>query len=126
MSDRLFVATHKGLFRFERRSAASWDLARVSFLGDPVSAVLQDPRDGAVYAALSLGHFGSKLHRSDDGGDSFEEVSVPAFPPKPDGPEAADDPHPWRVEAVWALEPGGPEQRGWLWAGTVSGGLFAS
>jgi hypothetical protein len=123
VSDRLFVATRKGLFRFERRSAAAWECARESFLGDPVSAVLVDPRDGAVYAALALGHFGAKLHRSVDGGDRFEEIATPAFLPKPEG---SDDPMAWNVHQVWALEAGGADEPGVLWAGTVGAGLFRS
>ena len=42
--------------------------ARAGFLAEPVSMMLEDPRDGALYAALHLGHFGAKLHRSRDAG----------------------------------------------------------
>ena len=66
MSDRLLAATRKGLFEF-RRNGRGWQVANTSFLGSPVSMTLSDPRDGALYAALDLGHFGVKLHRSDDG-----------------------------------------------------------
>src|SRR3546814_17061553 len=52
----------------------------LGFLGDPVSAFLEDRRDGCLYAALNLGHFGAKLHRSEDGGASWTELPVPAFP----------------------------------------------
>jgi hypothetical protein len=34
------------------------------FLGDPVTMVLADPRDGTLHAALNLGHFGIMMHRS--------------------------------------------------------------
>ena len=44
MSDRILVATRKGLFTFERGSA--WTLTGTAFLGDPVSMVLRDGRDG--------------------------------------------------------------------------------
>ncbi|MBM3560041.1 MAG: exo-alpha-sialidase, partial [Alphaproteobacteria bacterium] len=67
MSDKLLVATRKGLLPFSR-GRAGWVPAPPSFLGEPVSAVLADPRDGALYAALRLGHFGVKLHRSHHGG----------------------------------------------------------
>lgn len=119
---RLFVATKKGLFRLERDG--DWKVAEVSFLGEPVSMVLPDRRDGTVYAALNLGHFGVKLHRSADGGTTWEELPAPAYPPKPE--EAADDKHPWSVKQIWSLEPGGPDQPGLLWAGTLPGGLFLS
>ncbi len=118
MSNRLFVATRKGLFSFTR-SDAGWSLTGRAFLGDPVTIVLSDPRDGAIYAGLSLGHFGPKLHRSDDDGASWVEVAAPAYPPSesPDGPS---------VHTLWALEHGGLDRRGLLWCGTIPGGLFRS
>ncbi len=118
MSDRLHVATRKGLFELRRRGGL-WDVAEVAFLGDPVSAVLA--QGATVYAALDLGHFGAKLWRK-DGDGPWRELTAPAFPPKPDG--ADDDPHPWSLGKIWALVPGGVEGR--LWAGTMPGGLFRS
>ena len=63
MTQPLWVATRKGLFHL--RAETDWRVDTPSFLGDPVAMVLDDARDGTVYAALNLGHFGSKLHRSD-------------------------------------------------------------
>ncbi|HSN99458.1 MAG TPA: hypothetical protein VLS89_14280 [Candidatus Nanopelagicales bacterium] len=128
MADTLFVATRKGLFRLER-SGKSWEIAGTSFLGDVVSMVLPDPRDGALYAGLGLGHFGVKLHRSRDRGQTWEEIGTPAFPPMPEGEEStlADGrPWPWRVEQIWALEAGLASEPGVLWCGTIGGGLFRS
>lgn len=119
MTDRLHVGTRKGLFELARRNG-TWDIAKTHFLGDPVSAVLGDA-GGAVYAALDLGHFGAKLWRR-DGAGGWREIAVPAFPPKPE--DAGDDPHPWSLGKIWALEPGGVAGR--LWAGTMPGGLFRS
>ena len=79
MSDRLLVATRKGLFEATRGSGG-WTLSGPSFLGDPVTIIFPDPRDGTVYAALAHGHFGVKLHRSFDGGTSWEECSAPSSP----------------------------------------------
>ncbi|MCD6073813.1 MAG: glycosyl hydrolase, repeat, partial [Rhodospirillales bacterium] len=79
MSNILHVATRKGLITFKRAGAA-WTASPPTFIGQPVSAVLTDPRDGAVYAALRLGHFGVKLHRSDDHGATWSEIAAPAFP----------------------------------------------
>lgn len=127
MADRMFVATRKGLFRIDR-AGGGWEIGGVSFLGDVVSMVLQDPRDGAIYAGLGLGHFGIKLHRSRDGGETWEEIAAPAFPPEPEGGEKLPDgrPWPWRVEQIWALEAGHPSEPGVLWCGTIGGGLFRS
>jgi hypothetical protein len=66
--DRILVSTRKGLFTIERQAPQKWDIARVSFRAQNVSLTSWDPRDGAWYAALDLGHFGAKLHRSTDTG----------------------------------------------------------
>src|SRR6266513_1720468 len=82
MSSRIFVATKKGLFTVKRQAGkqSKWEISHIAFLGDPVSAVLPDSRDGSIYAALNLGHFGVKLHRSTDGGENWEECVVPIYP----------------------------------------------
>jgi hypothetical protein len=131
MSDRLYVATRKGFLTFVPEKGG-WRLAGSAFLGDPVSAVLHDPRDGALYAALNLGHFGVKLHRSDDTGKSWTEIAAPAFAEEKDAPPP-DPSKDWppkktgpSVELIWTLVPGGDDQPGQLWAGTLPGGLFLS
>jgi hypothetical protein len=129
MSDRLLVGTRKGLFTIER-SQGRWQIAKVDFLGVPVTMCLVDPRTERVYASLGHGHFGVKLHRSMDGGRTFSEGPTPAYPPKPEGlmdkdPFRGTD-IPWQVLAIWALEAGHPSRPGELWCGTIPGGLFHS
>jgi hypothetical protein len=130
MSDRLFVATRKGLFTVQR-SAGGWQIARAAFLADNLPIVLPDSRDGAVYAAIQHGHFGAKLHRSPDGGETWKEIAVPAFPEPPGGTSPDKCPMrgipiPWKVELIWSLEAGGKDEPGVLWCGTIPGGLFRS
>jgi hypothetical protein len=130
MARTLWVATRKGLFALD--AGRDWAVGAPSFLGDPLSMVLDDPRDGSVYAALNLGHFGSKLHRSSDRGRTWEEVAVPSYAGLPDiskpaGPGGeAPTPEPPALKMLWALEPGGADQPGRLWAGTLPGGVFRS
>jgi hypothetical protein len=124
MSDRIFVATRKGLFELQR-TQGRWSIAHASFVGDSVSLVAKAPADGTLYAGLGLGHFGVKLRASSDGGQRWEELAAPAFPKKPDGLEETlpdGKPWPWRVEQIWALEMVGDT----LWCGTIGGGLFRS
>ena len=117
MSDRAYIATRKGLFEVYRTHEA-WLLDQQHFLGDPVSMVLPDRRDGTLYAALNLGHFGVKLHASDDEGRGWNEIAVPTYPEQP-----ADAAGPaWKLALLWSLEAVGGE----IWAGTIPGGLFAS
>lgn len=127
MSDRLRVSTRKGLFTVERQDG-TWRITRTDFLGDNVSLTLTDPRDGTCYAALDHGHFGVKLHRANDDG-GWDEIATPAYPEKPEGVEELDmwgRPIPWSTVRIWALEPGGPDEPGVLWCGTLPGGLFRS
>ena len=122
MRDRAFLSTRKGLFELQRK-AALWEPGPVHFLGEPVSVMLADARDGALYAALNLGHFGVKLHRMDAGADGWTEIAAPAYPPKP---EDSTDTVEWKNKLIWSLEAGGPDEPGVLWAGTLPGGLFKS
>src|SRR5262245_23986775 len=125
MSDRLLVSTRKGLFALDR-TAGGWRVGRVAFLGHNVTLAHADPQ-GGWYAALNLGHFGVKLKFSPDGGETWEDRAVPAYP---DGETIATGdgkpPAPATLKLIWALESGGPGQNGRLWAGTLPGGLFRS
>ena len=113
----ILVATRKGLFDVNRNGQAQPRC--VGFLGDPVSAVLQNEHDGALYAALNLGHFGAKLHRSDDFGQTWKELPVPAYPLGA-GEDAPS------LKFIWTLTRGGLERPNRLWTGTLPGGLFRS
>ena len=118
MANRLHVGTRKGLFELAPKNGG-WDIVDTHFLGDPVTAILADGEK--LYVALDLGHFGAHLWQRDGKGE-WSELAAPAFPPKPD--DATDDPHPWSLGKIWALEKGGVPGR--LWAGTMPGGLFRS
>ena len=122
MANRLYVGTRKGLLTYERQSGAL-ALQATAFLGDPVTFVLEDARDATLYAALNLGHFGVKLHRSRDGGASWQEIPAPAFPAREPVAEDAEPKGP-SVFQIWSLAAGGPDEPGVLWAGTIPGGLF--
>lgn len=118
MARRLWAATRKGLFRFEDGDGG-WRAGPPAFLAEPVTASLEDARDGVVYAALRLGHFGCKLHRSEDGGASWVELAPPAYPVA-EGEAGAS------LDMIWCLAAGGAGEPGTLWAGTLPGGLFVS
>ncbi len=134
----LHIATRKGLFTAERQSSGNWAITNVSFLGDNCSIVMHDPRPspqangrGTLYAALDHGHFGVKMHRSLDGGRSWQEIAAPKYPPKPEGYQpkttpAEGTPVDWNLRLVWALAAGGIDEEGLIWCGTLPGGLFQS
>jgi hypothetical protein len=132
MSKRLLVATRKGLFSVERTGAngCPWTITGAAFVGDHLPMVLPDARDGSVLAVLHHGHFGSKMHRSRDGGATWQECAIPVYPEKPAGEVDLDPwrktPREWRLEMIWCLEAGNADQPGLVWCGTLPGGLFRS
>lgn len=129
-SNRIIVSTRKGLFIYER-GHTGWQITERAFLGDNVTYTLHDTRDGALYAALHLGHFGDKLHTSVDGGKKWEELACPAYPEMPEGyveppNPMSNKPAPWSLQLLWCLAAGADSQPGRLYAGTSPGGLFVS
>ena len=126
----LLVGTRKGLFVLDTDGAdrAATALAGPHFPAVRVSAVLADPRDGAWYVALDHGHFGTKLHRSDDRGATWTELPAPEYPadagPVPNS--RVDPTAPASLKMVWCLEAAHAAQPGTIFAGTVPGGLFRS
>ncbi|MEM9588010.1 MAG: exo-alpha-sialidase [Planctomycetota bacterium] len=131
MSAKFFVGTRKGLFTFAQRSSG-WEVDRVDFVGDTVSMLLEDHRNGWLYASLNLGHFGCKLHRSKDSGVTWEEIGLPVYPPgaviaAPSlDPEKPPTTKPASLSEIWSLETAGDDRAECLWAGTIPGGLYAS
>jgi hypothetical protein len=115
---RAWIATRKGLFELRRGAGSAWGVERVSFLGDPVTMLLPPQASGRMLAALNLGHFGVKVHASDDAGGAWHEVATPAYPAQPEG---ASGPA-WKLVQIWSLE----AAHGTVWAGTLPGGLFRS
>ena len=120
MAPLLMVGTRKGLFLLAP-GAGGWAITRHEFAGVPVSCLLHDRRDGALYAGLDHGHFGVKLHRSDDAGAHWAELPPPAFPEGQGGGGTAAS-----VALLWSLEAAGADAPGVLWAGTIPGALFRS
>jgi photosystem II stability/assembly factor-like uncharacterized protein len=80
--------------------------------------VLPPTDSGRILSALNLGHFGVKVHASDDGGRSWQEVATPAYPEQP--PEVQGPA--WKLVQIWSLAAQGDT----LYAGTLPGGLFRS
>lgn len=96
MSERAYLSTGKGLFEL-RRAGLRWEVGERHFLGEPVSMTLVDGRDGTLYAALNLGHYGVKLHRRDAGSDVWTEIAAPAYPRKP---ESSADQLEWKNRLI--------------------------
>jgi hypothetical protein len=130
VSTRCHIATRKGLFTLDR-NASGWAISRTHFLGDNCTLVMHDARTGDLFAALNHGHFGIKMQRSCDGGSTWSEIAAPTYPEKPPDykPRSAPlegQPADWSLKLVWSLAPGGRNEAGVVWCGTLPGGLFKS
>lgn len=120
-SSRLFLGTRKGLFTLER-SNIGWEVSREQFKGAPVSYAADDYRNGAAWACLDHGHWGTKLHRSFNGGERWEEIPAPKYP---EGAEITPG-TPATLRYLWSMAVGGEDQPSTIYFGTEPGGLFRS
>jgi hypothetical protein len=130
MSDRCYISTRKGLFTLAR-GKSRWTIKKAAFVGDNVTLMMHDPRNGNLLATLNHGHFGVKMQRSKNGGKKWAESPAPQYPPMPEGyvPKVVpffNKPLEWSLKLVWSLAPGGADEPGVLWCGTMPGGLFRS
>ena len=115
------LGTRKGLVTYQR-NGAGWKLRDTSFLGIPVSLTHVDSRNGTWWACLDHGHWGQKLHKSNDEGKTWTEVEAPKFAEgmeMKEGEAAA-------VRYLWAFAEGGNGKDDTVYIGTEPGGLFQS
>lgn len=115
------LGTRKGLIVYYRHFSV-WRLRSLHFEGIPVSVAYVDERDGTWWACLDHGHWGVKLHRSIDEGQSWEEMPAPAYP---EGAMIREN-VPATTRYLWAIAHGGHQHPHRLWVGTEPGGLFVS
>jgi hypothetical protein len=113
------IGTRKGLLVYDIEKNC---VRHEHFAGVPISYAMQDPRTGTVWACLDHGHWAQKLHRSDDNGATFSEVTAPAYPA---GARLKED-TPATISYMWIIEPGGDDQPERLYIGAEPSGLFQS
>ena len=116
---RLFAGTRKGLFILEAdEDRERWTVEGPRLAGWEVQGVCHDDRDGdRLFAGVGHVAYGPTVHRSDDGGVTWEQVErSPAYP------EAADR----EVTRVWTVVPGHDDDPDVLYAGVAEAGLFVS
>jgi photosystem II stability/assembly factor-like uncharacterized protein len=121
MKPTLLLGTRKGLIAYHFKNG-NWTAENISFDGVPVSIAYADERNGTWWACLDHGHWGVKLHRSNDRGKTWEEVTAPAYP---EGEEIKEG-VPATTRYIWAMAHGGKKYPSRLWIGTDPGGLFIS
>ncbi len=77
--DLILAATRKGLLIFSR-GITGWEFCGDHFVGARVSYACSDQRSGRIWACLDHGHWGNKLHFSNDSGEigpRFQHRRIP-------------------------------------------------
>jgi len=124
---RVLVGTRKGAFVLTSDGKrAKWDVAGPHFTGWEVYHAKASPADPKrLYAAPSSGWFGQQVHRSDDGGKTWEAVGNQFTYDGATGTHQWYDgsPHPWEFKRVWHLEPS-PTDPDTVYAGVEDAALF--
>jgi len=126
---RVLVGTRKGAFILTADGKRDrWDISGPHFAGWEIyhmkgSTVNPD----RLWASQSSDWFGQVMHRSDDGGRTWETVGNEfAYDGVPGTHQWYDGtPHPWEFKRVWHLEPSrtNPDT---VWAGVEDAALFRS
>jgi photosystem II stability/assembly factor-like uncharacterized protein len=113
----LFVGTRRGLFRATSdHRRAHWRIDAPRLEGREIFHVAPDPRrPGRVWAASAHAVWGAHVHRSDDGGLTWDLLEA-----APHFQDARG------LDAVWFLCPGPARAPDTLWAGIQPAGLFRS
>lgn len=113
----LLVGTRKGLFLLEADEARrEWTLRDPVLEGWSVYHAIRDARDGTIHVCTNHEVYGATVHRSRDGGESWERAETLGFP---EGSE-------FELERTWHVEPGREDEPETLWLGAAPGALFRS
>ena len=118
---KLLIGTSKGLVVFEQRNGY-WQFEKVHFLGFPVSYIYVDERNQEWWACLAHRHWGQKMHRSKDEGQSWRSIRMPKYPASATlktGKAAT-------LRKIWSFSQAGHDRPNELYFGTEPGGLFHS
>jgi ligand-binding sensor domain-containing protein len=121
MENIMLVSTRKGLVIAEKK-VNSWTILESHFDAIPVTFSYEDPRNGHWWVALDHGHWGIKLHKSEDKGKSWSKMTVPMYPENAEikkGIKAS-------TSFIWSINQGGLNYPDRMYIGTIPGGLFIS
>lgn len=121
MSTKLLISTRKGLIEASKENG-TWKMNSAHFDGIPVTIAYEDPRNGVWWAGLDHGHWGIKLHMSEDKGKSWQEIAAPTYP---EGTFMKEN-EPAVNKYIWSIHHGGKANPERILIGTIPGGLFES
>ncbi len=126
---RVLVGTRKGAFIITGDGKrTSWNIEGPLFGGWEIYHMKGSPADpNRIYASQSSSWFGQVVHRSDDGGKTWDTVGNEfAYDGVPGTHQWYDGtPHPWEFTRVWHLEPSRTDPDT-VYAGVEDAALFRS
>lgn len=111
---KLIAATDKGLLIYGQVDN-EWVLKDIQFIGMPVGCFHYDERNGSWWVAINHKHWGPKLYKSTDEGETFEEISVPRF----DAPELT-------LRSIWTISHGAHDEPNRLYLGVEPAAVFVT
>lgn len=111
---KLIAATDKGLMVYERTHGI-WKLKDIQFIGMPVGCFHHDERNASWWVAINHKHWGPKLYKSTDEGETFSEIGVPRF----DKPE-------FTLKSIWTIAHGAYDDPNRLYLGTEPAAIFVT
>lgn len=133
MTKEILIGSRKGTFVAEKKKGV-WVPRLAGHLGMGVNFVARDPNSGTLWAALGHGHWGAKLSRSTNDGQTWSDAPQIKYPegarylapPMPDESGEATGAvviKPATLLKLWMIGFGAP---GRIYVGTIPGGLFES
>ncbi|HSM14307.1 MAG TPA: exo-alpha-sialidase, partial [Thermoanaerobaculia bacterium] len=126
---RLLVGTRKGAFVITADGRRrSWEVRGPHFGGWEIYHLKGSPvAPNRIWASQSSAWFGQVVHRSDDGGATWETVGNEfAYDGTPGTHQWYDGtPPPWEFKRVWHFEPA-LDDPDTVWAGVEDAALFRS
>lgn len=112
----VMVGTARGGFIFTRAPGDErWSLSGPVHRGSEVYHLTLDSRDGQMYAAVNSVFWGPEISRSSDMGLTWTESSQ-----EPRFKQGSGE----KLEAMWHIEPGRPDEPGVLYAGGAPASLW--
>ena len=105
---KLIAGTDKGLLVYQLEQN-QWKLQDIHFNGLPIGAFHQDENQ-FWWVAINHKHWGSKLYRSKDQGESFEQLNSPSF----------DNDSAYTLRSIWTIN----SHRNEIYLGTEPAALF--
>lgn len=115
---KIIYGTRKGLIQFEYRNG-KFEYLKDDFLGFPVTMFHINKFTNRWFCALYHGHWGEKLHCSDDKGKTWRQLETPKFPAHAADYKPGKKP---TIRLFWGMNC----TKDSVFLGTIPGALFRS